>query len=79
MACPVVALDVSILKDPGYEGPMAMQVTGISKDTKRETLELFFSNPSKSGGDEVLDIYTNDKTGNATVTFASARSRSLCI
>ena len=47
-----------------------IQVSGVSKDTSKETLKMFFQNEKKSGGGEVEDICYDDKSGNFTITFS---------
>ena len=73
-ACPLSTLDNSILNDPGYSGTMAIHVSGLAKDASQDMLELFFSNPSKSGGDQVSSVFINKDTGVATITFPSVES-----
>ena len=47
-----------------------IQVSGVSKDTSKETLKMFFENQKKSGGGEVEDIWYDDNSGNYTITFS---------
>ena len=47
-----------------------IQVSGVSRDTSKETLKMFFENEKKSGGGEVEDIWYDDNSGNYTITFS---------
>ena len=47
-----------------------IQVSGVSKDTSKETLKMFFENEKKSGGGEVEDIWYDDSSGNYTITYS---------
>ena len=47
-----------------------IQLSGVSKETSKETLKMFFENEKKSGGGEVEDIWHDDNSGNYTITFS---------
>ena len=46
-----------------------VRVTGISPDTTKDTLVMFFENKKQSGGGEINTITHNQPEGMATITF----------
>ena len=54
-----------------------IQVSGVRKDTSKETLKMFFENEKKSGGGEVEDIWYDDSSRNYTITFSLGTGKPL--
>ena len=64
----------SIFNEEDMQG-CGIQVTGVNKDTSKETLKMFFENEKKSGGREVEDIWYDDSSGNYTITFSQGAGK----
>ena len=49
-----------------------VEVSGISQCTTHEYLQLFFENPRRSGGGDIVDLQYDSDKGSAIITFKDA-------
>ena len=74
-------LTVTALSDI-YEGldrescqPKAVKVSGISSETSKDFLTIFFENRHRSGGGDIEHVEFDDNDGTAVITFEEADSK----